>query len=50
MLIAPEPQGEETGVVGITRMVHRGAAPAETHGAWVAAFGDFDISRQFTTK
>ena len=50
MLTAPEPQGEETGIVGITRVEHRGAAPAEAHGAWVAALGDFDIGRQFTAQ
>ena len=50
MLTAPEPQGEETGVVGIPRVDHRGAAPAEAHGARVAALSHFDIGRQFTAQ
>ena len=50
LLKAPEPQGQETGVVAITRVDRRGAAPAEAHGAWVAALGHFDIGRQFTAQ
>ena len=50
LLAAPEAQGEETGVVGITPVNHRGATPAEAHSAWVATLGDFDIGRQFTAQ
>ena len=50
LLAAPEAQGEESGVVGITGVNHRGATPAEAHGAWVAALGDFDIGRQVTAQ
>ena len=50
LLAAPEAQGEESGVVGITSVNHRGATLAEAHGAWVAALGDLDIGRQVTAQ
>ena len=50
LLATAEAQGQQPRVVGVAGMDHGGAAPTKTHGARIAAVGDFDISGQLTAE